>query len=554
MMRRLFSAVALAGALLAAPAASAATPPWPEAPYAYYAENQTLQQVLREFSAHFGITAKLADGIDGRVNGRISAETPSAFLNRLGNAYGLSWFYYGGTLYIDRAHDLVTRPIASQGGSLASLKQALTALGMIDPRFGWGDLPERGVALVSGPRAYVELIEKAVADLPTLPSDERVAVFRLKHASVEDRIMLFRDRQLTTPGVATILQNLIAGRDDGGGTKSALMDMASPLRPAAPIADVGGGAAKAEPARADRPGDRREAAIQADPRINAVIVRDAPARIPIYAKLIEALDVPTGLIEIEAMILDVNSTKLSELGIAWAGRDGRTAAGFGTVGEPDANTLVFNRGNGVNPSTILADAGNYLVSRIKLLEGVGDARVLSRPSVLTVDNLGALLDLSETFYIRVSGERTANVVPITTGTTLRVTPRLIEQAGGNQIQLVVDIEDGAIQEKRMVGDLPTVRRSVVSTQAVIGENESLLIGGYNSEVDIKEDNHVPILGQIPLLGALFSNKSADRQKRERLFLITPKRVSSQPGIPVKMQTPVEEPKPGPVEWRPFPTP
>ncbi|MFC4160038.1 type III secretion system outer membrane ring subunit SctC [Chitinimonas lacunae] len=547
-MKRLWWFAALLAAL--ASPLQAATPPWPEAPYAFYAENQTVQQVVREFAAQFGLTASIADGVTGRVNGRIAADTPAGFLNRLGNAYGLTWFYYGGTLYIDRASEVLTRPIAAQGGSLASLKQALTALGLLDPRFGWGELPERGVALVSGPRAYVELIAKAVTDLPTLPADERVAVFRLKHASVEDRVMLFRDRQLTTPGVATILQNLIAGRDENAGSQSQLLDMAAPLRNATPIADVGG-AAKTEQPRADRPGQQRVAAIQADPRINAVIVRDNPARIPVYAQLIEALDVPTELIEIEAMILDVNSSKLSELGIAWAGRDGRTAAGFGRVGEPDGNTLVFNRGSSVNPSTILADAGNYLVSRIKFLEGRGDARVLSRPSVLTVDNLGALLDLSETFYIRVSGERTANVVPITTGTTLRVTPRLVEHQGRHQIQLVVDIEDGAIQDKKLVGDLPTVRRSVVSTQAVIGENESLLIGGYHNEVDIKEDNHIPVLGQIPLLGALFSNKSSDRQKRERLFLITPKRVSSQPGLPARMLPPVPE-TPAPVERGPSP--
>jgi type III secretion protein C len=276
----------------------------------------------------------------------------------------------------------------------------------------------------------------------------------------------------------------------------------------------------------------RGPSIQADPRINAIIVQDTPDRIPVYERLIAQLDVPTPLIEIEALIIDVNTQRLEELGIAWnAALGGRAAIGYGDVNAPvDANTLSLaaaTKGAGVTPATtVVANAANYFIARLRLLEEKGDARIQARPSILTIDNVGALIDLSETFYIRTSGERVATVTPVTAGTTLRVTPRLVTAGDQLVVRLVVDIEDGQIQS-RVVDALPTVRRSAVSTQAVVRKDESLLLGGYNAQQNIASTSKVPFLGDLPGVGALFSSKSEDVQRRERLFLIRPKIV----GIP-----------------------
>jgi type III secretion protein C len=146
---------------------------------------------------------------------------------------------------------------------------------------------------------------------------------------------------------------------------------------------------------------------------------------------------------------------------------------------------------------------------------------------LTLDNLGALIDLSETFYVQAIGERVANVVPVSVGTTLKVTPHIVDTAGKQSVRLVVDIEDGAIQD-RQIQSLPTIRRSTIGTQAVMNENESLLIGGFNSEQEIKQVDRVPGLGDLPIIGIFFKKKSTNRSKRERLFLITPKIISASP--------------------------
>jgi len=266
--------------------------------------------------------------------------------------------------------------------------------------------------------------------------------------------------------------------------------------------------------------------IQADPRLNAVIIRDTPQRLQLFEELIAILDTPVRLVEIEAIIVDVNSSRISELGIDWGGRAGSIAGGFGTPGQaPDSltGTLVF--GKNVNPTTVIPDAGNFLMTRIRALEGNGDARIVSRPSVLTLDNLGALIDLSDTLYVQSIGERVANVIPITVGTTLRVTPHIIESAGNSVVHLIVDIEDGAIQDERKFTGLPTVRKSTIGTQAVMGARESLLIGGFNSQTNSKQVDAIPILGKMPFFGAFFRKQSSTLRSTERLFLITPKIVA-----------------------------
>ncbi len=525
MWKKLIATVAFT--LFSTLACAAPASPWPDAPFSYYANNAKLEHVLREFGGNFSLSVQLTPAVSGSVNGRFNTANPTEFINRLGSIYGFNWFTYAGTLYVSKSTETVTRGISALGANIGSARDALTSLGVIDARFGWGELPEQGVALVSGPPAYVDLVERTIKSLPLVAGGQQIAVFRLRHASVDDRTILYRDREITTPGLATVIRNLFNGGGATGVTNTTLNALAAPLKAASPLVEDGPPSAASDtPAKAVSVNKQGRATIQADSRINALIVQDIPERLPIYERLIRELDIPTALIEIEALIIDVNSDKLKELGIAWGGRVGKTAIGYGNLNNSDSNAISIGAAvsGAINPTTLLVDAGNYLVSRVHALEGVGDAHIQSSPSILTIDNVGALLDLSETFYIRTMGERVASVTPVTAGTTLKVTPRYLPGEGAPAIQLTVDIEDGQIQD-RQVDTLPTVRRSVVSTQAIVGENQTLLIGGYNTQARSERVEGVPVLSKIPILGLLFSNRTSNVQKRERLFMIKPKIIS-----------------------------
>ncbi len=552
MLKRWIPACALALCLVGTTARAA--PNWPLAAYSYYAENESLQSVLRKFAGGFSLALELAPGVTGTVNGRFNTATPTEFMDKLGGVYGFNWFVYSGTLFVSPASAMVTRSISAMGSSITALRDALQELGVLDPRFGWGELADQGIALVSGPPAYVKLVQKMVAALPLGAGGQQVAVFRLKHASVNDRTVSYRTQSVVTPGLATVLRNLILGSGSGANNET-LAAVAAPLREnppvfAGPDADAGGapaggtsgaaGSAAPEPKRRAGAGLRfREPTVQADPRLNAIIVQDIPDRIPIYRQLIEQLDVPSTLIEIEAMIVDVNSDNVSELGVTWGAKAGNATFGYSDFGLSPSNGLPLDAAASLSPGTLGLSVTNVLAARLHALETKGAANILSQPSILTADNMGALIDLSDTFYIQTTGERVATVTPVTVGTSLRVTPRYIEGSGDQRrVELTVDIEDGRIQDERKIGSLPTVRKSSISTLAIVGDGQTLLVGGYNSSQDSQQVDKVPGLGDIPLLGALFSSKSKTVQRRERLFLLRPRVVSIQgkPVAPPRLQS------------------
>jgi type III secretion protein C len=551
---RWLAPLALAGAVAAgAPAVHAEAPPWPESPFSYIAKEPQLDKVLAGFAKTFGLELRLETNLPeslGAPSGRSVAATPTEFLNQIGATYGLTWYYHAGALYVSRSADRTTRLVPTKGMTAAALKRAFTEMGILDTRFGWGEVDERSAVLVSGPRSYVERIEKAMAAFSEPPAEQQILVFRLKYASVDDRTIVYRDKQIVTPGVTTMLRSLLGDP----GTVAAVTEVAESrgaLKPLGPegngAASTAGASAPAAAAKGGRPPETARAprpVIQSDPRLNAILIKDRPQNAAIYRELIETLDVPSHLIEIEAAIVDVNTSSMAELGVDWSGRSGRTAARFGDPAAPtEAASVTLIRG-AANPTTVISDAANFLLARVKFLESKGNARIVSRPFILTQDNMGALIDLSDTFYVQTAGERVASVTPVSVGVTLRVTPRIVSANGTRSIQLTVDIEDGLISEAR-VGGLPTVRRSTIGTQAVMGENHSLLIGGFNTENTFRQKEQVPVLGDIPAVGLAFSKTNSTVEKSERLFLITPKIVTDQinrtmsalPPVPVAAAVP-----------------
>lgn len=547
-LRTLASGLALAAMLAWAPLpCNAAVPaPWPAVTFSYLANNETVERVLAEFGRTFGLRVECTQGVNDhpvRLNGNITTATPDEFLNRLGISHGLQWFQHSGTLHVSLASESITRALPASG--VSGIRQALTSLGVADPRFGWADLPERSTVIVSGPPAYVGLLASTLSSLPPAPMEQEVRVFRLKHATVDDRVIQYRDKEITTSGVATLLRSLMGNLAGRTGTVMQTTPAPAPLKAAAPAPSLGDSSAGAASGKADAKADAKAggsaasadssartpatytdngsgsgsgnsaaniATIQADSRLNALVVRDRPERMPLYEQLIASLDVPSYLIQIEAMIVDISTTQARQLGVDWQAKRviGGTAI-TGGVGNPDLLATA-------SAATL---AGNFLMARINALESTGEARVVSRPSVLTVDNLGALIDLSETMYLSVVGERVANIVPVAVGVTLKVTPHVIEHNGERSVQLTVDIEDGAIVDAKTRSQ-PTVRRSTVGTQAVMAQDQSLLIGGFRTEQDMKQHDRTPVLGDLPLVGVLFGQKDVSTSRSERMFVLTPR--------------------------------
>jgi len=153
---------------------------------------------------------------------------------------------------------------------------------------------------------------------------------------------------------------------------------------------------------------------------------------------------------------------------------------------------------------------------------------VSNPSIMTLENQPAVIDFNRTHYIQAIGEGVATIQPVTTGTSFQVIPRVIEANGARQIHLIIDIEDGTFANQPGPQSTPDVRKGNVSTQAVIQEQQSLVIGGFHVSEAVDSLDRVPLLGQIPWLGKwLFSSSHNTQNRRERLFILTPRLIGDQ---------------------------
>ncbi|KVA55263.1 hypothetical protein WI61_29985 [Burkholderia cepacia] len=262
--------------------------------------------------------------------------------------------------------------------------------------------------------------------------------------------------------------------------------------------------------------------------------------------LIESLDTRPGILEIDANIIEITDNALQELGVDWrlhsghvdfqSGNGQRSQTGNPGSLDPQGFNNPFDSASagvlatpaGGVLTAVIGGAGRYLLTRISAMQQTDQARITASPKVETLDNVEALMDNKQTFYIQVAGYQSADLYSVSAGVSLRVLPSIVSSAGGEQIRMDVHIEDGKLTDQQ-VGQLPVVSNSTIDTQALINEGDSLLIAGYSVDQDDNTQTAVPLLSKIPLIGGLFRYRKHQGQRFQRLFLLTPRVISSASG-------------------------
>jgi type III secretion protein C len=584
--------ITAASLLLLAQAAPLSAAPLPEGlrPLRLEARDQPIEQFLQGLFSGSDIPV-VVTGVQGQVNGRFEG-TPAKLLRDLSRAYNLLSYYDGGVLYIAPASDTQTRSYLLTPAAAAQVQRAAQALQLADARntLKFGD---DGALLAVGAKRFVQQVDElvrqvrpgttAVAMQSWAPAQQQplpdYRIYYLRYAWAQDVPMNFGGQQTTLPGVASILRSLVgqpnkprasvavdparaqgsqrlrggAVRAGGGTTTLGLVDDgAAGVRGTdtlvAALSQVGYGAPAPEAAEAAPPHDFSPR-IEADPRLNAVIVRDLPERLDRYGALIKSLDIEPQALEIEATIIDINTDRLRELGINWRYNRGLSSllVGNGTASDQRLNGQVDVTPSALGGAISAVIGDRYpFVARITALQSDGAAKVVSSPQVVTLSNVEAVFDNSSTYYVRVAGREEVDLFNVTAGTRLRVTPHVFREGqngeGVPRIKLLVQIEDGGLSGQT-VDQLPIVERSGINTQALISEGESLLIGGMVRDSATAGVDKVPVLGDIPVLGNLFKTQRKGGQRIERMFLITPRLASSKAATDVmdKARQPLVDP-------------
>ncbi|WP_108651915.1 EscC/YscC/HrcC family type III secretion system outer membrane ring protein [Dongshaea marina] len=460
---------------------------WQGKPFFMITRGMKLSSLLEEFGANYGVPMIVSPQVDDVYVGTIKNKKPEQVLEEFSHLYHLAWYFDGESLYVYKSSQIESRVISPQFISSRQIEGYISKMGLLAPRYcSLNRVPQVNALEVSGVPVCVERIYQLAVGLDDkvldqAQSKETIRVFPLKYASAADNIYHYRSQEVKVPGVVSVLQQMGQGHS-------------------LPISGKKGGPVSSGAALP---------IFSADPRQNAVVVRDRRANMPLYRDLIAQLDKRQVQIQVSVEIIDVDAGDLNNLGIDWS-----ASAKLGG-GRVDFNAGLSPEDGGF--STLVNDTGSFMV-KLSALEQHSKAKVLSRPSVVTLNNVQAILDRNITFYTKVSGEKVANLESVTTGSLLRVTPRLVDENKSKKILLTLNIQDGR-QLPKKTSELPQVQNSEIATQATLKPGQSLLLGGFVQDEDTEVKRKIPLLGDIPVLGYLFRSSAHTQRSVIRLFLI-----------------------------------
>ncbi len=310
--------------------------------------------------------------------------------------------------------------------------------------------------------------------------------------------------------------------------------------------------------------------VQADESTNALIVRATGAQLQTIRGVIEQLDIRREQVFVETVIAEVSLSQAANLGVTWGagGPNSTSAATTDADGNAVAGTNVGNLINRDNPNQILGTAAvntafelgtaglNYSLLDFKkynldvvlnALRADTNSNILSTPTILTLDNEEAEIVVGQEVPF-VTGrssnnannstqtDQNGNVVNNTIGNSfqtierkdvgikLKIKPQISD---GNTIQLEVLQEISSVADTAIAGqaDLITNRRSIEATVQV-DDGQVIVLGGLIQDDVIDTVNRVPVLGSIPILGALFRSKSKTAIKRNLMVFLKPRIIRS----------------------------
>ena len=280
--------------------------------------------------------------------------------------------------------------------------------------------------------------------------------------------------------------------------------------------------------------------IQADETTNALVITAPPASMQTLIEVIRKLDIRRAQVLIEGVIAELSVDRQADLGVQWAvgKRDGPAAVLnfnnlLGIVGlVTDPQGYVTNPAtpkDGLSVADLKVSTGGFqFAALLRALESDGDTNILSTPNLVTLDNEEAEMVvgrnvpfLTGSFTTDTSGANNPfqTIQREDVGLTLKVKPQISD---GNAIKLEIDQEVSSIAPSLSVTaqDLVTNKRQV-KTVVMVDDGEIVVLGGLIDDNVNQSEQKVPLLGDIPLLGALFRSRSNTVQKTSLMIFLHP---------------------------------
>ena len=284
-----------------------------------------------------------------------------------------------------------------------------------------------------------------------------------------------------------------------------------------------------------------------DARTNSLIITDTAAKLAEVRNLINLVDIPIRQVMIEARIVIAQSDVSSQLGIRWGGA-------YLDVGSDDVTSISGDIDNVVNinedvidgvspsvsfPGALLVDLGVaaatsgfavgytsndlFLTAELSALEAAGTGEVVSQPKVITGDKQQASIKSGTQVPYQESsanGETTTSFKEAVL--RLEVIPNITPD-DRILLDLVINQDSvGDLVPSGTGGAIPTIDTTQLTTQVLVGNGETVVLGGVFRTEDVESVAKVPFFGDLPYVGVLFKNTTKQATKTETLIFITPR--------------------------------
>lgn len=293
-----------------------------------------------------------------------------------------------------------------------------------------------------------------------------------------------------------------------------------------------------------------QVSVWADAETNALVVSAPPKMMRSLMTIVDKLDIKRAQVLVEAIIVEVLADKSAELGVTWA------ASGYDSSNTPIALTNFPSAGPGVvqfagalgagDPGTVdptgligagltvglgrIDEDGTSFAAILRALESDADTNIISAPTIVTTDNEEASLNVGQevpfvTGSFTNTGTAPGAINPFQTiqreqvGVKLVITPQINE---GDSMLLKITQEISSIAASAADAvDLITNER-IIETTVIVEDGQILVLGGLLEDTLRESNQRVPILGSIPVLGALFRTQRTDAVKTNLMVFIRPK--------------------------------
>jgi len=483
---------------------------------------------------------------------------------------------YSGMLSTDgtAADDIVTQVVQVQNVGAAQLVPILRPL---IPQYGHlAAHPGSNMLIVSDRSSNVDRMLRIIRRIDQ-SNDDEIEIVRLEHASAAEivRVLTALIQTPRTDGAPVTISLISDARTNSvlvGGDKTERLRMRALIAHLdTPIEDGGDTqvrylqyadadelssklqqhfAQQAGAAGTPSSNSTQNVSVWADIQTNAIIVNAPPKMMRSLMSIVDKLDIKRAQVLVEAIIVEVIADKTSELGVTWGVNDGNSNNPIALTNFPAGGPGVVQIGgalgtgeNGVtNPTSLIGEGGTVGVGRLSnngtsfaailnALQGDADTNIISTPTLVTTDNEEATLNVGqEVPFVTGSFSNTGGTVgavnPFQTiqreqvGVKLSITPQINE--GGDSLLLKISQEISNIASSAAGAvDLITNER-IIETTVIVGDGEILVLGGLLEDTLRESEQRVPILGSIPILGALFRTQKSDIVKTNLMVFIRPK--------------------------------